>query len=743
MLHTILLLWAAATAPHGDNGTLTGQVRTPDGTPINGARVTVVEMRRTALTGADGHYTFTGLPRGAYRVTFSAVGFAPQLHDIALTDTSSTLDVTLRPSVVELAPIQVTASPIATDPLTSPQPVSMKAGEDLAASQAPSLGETLQGLAGVHSWSTGVGIGKPVIRGLSSNRVLVLEDGQRMETQQWGDEHSPNVETEGADRVEVIRGPASVLYGSDAIGGVVNVVHPDLPDAIGRAPLLRGSLQASYGTNNQMPDGAATLEGANGGFGYRLSGTARKSDDVQTPHYALWNSGNQAASGSGTIGYRGGWGSLSGSFSHRAEHIELTDEDSTATPNQRIGTDVGRVDLVRPLGNARLEASAGYERSRRREFEDAADTLVSLGLLQNTVTTDIRFHHAPLGQWAGILGFSGMHTSFDKFGEETLIPDSRSDNAGVYVFEQTQRGPWGLSAGLRYDYRKLDVDPDSAIGVAGQTRNYNAVTGNFGLLYRIAEPVALVLNVGRGFRAPSSFDLFSDGVHEGTTAFEKGNPTLKNETSLNTDLALRVQTDRVALEVGGFVNAIQDYIYTIPTGTIDSASGFQIFDVTQGDARLAGLELGLEYHPIRTIHLAATGDYVHGQNTTTGNPLPNMPPVRFTWTVRYEPSGIGGFRDPYVQVGGEANGAQTRLDPAEAAFYADAFGGTGYRSTSYHLMSAGAGLTFGAVNRPIHASVSVKNVTNVAYAEFLSRIKTNAVDPGMGRSVILRVAADF
>src|SRR6266850_783936 len=182
-----------------------------------------------------------------------------------------TADVTMRESVVELTGIQVTASANATSALNSPQPVSVRAGEELRQSQSPNLGETLQGIAGVHSWSTGPGIGKPVIRGLSSNRVLVLDDGQRLETQQWGDEHSPNVETATAERIEVIRGPASVLYGSDALGGVVNVVQKDLPDATGVSGFVHGSASAAYGSASSLKDGSFDLEGGSGGLGFRGS----------------------------------------------------------------------------------------------------------------------------------------------------------------------------------------------------------------------------------------------------------------------------------------------------------------------------------------------------------------------------------------------------------------------------------------------------------------------------------------
>ena len=207
-------------------------------------------------------------------MSFSAIGYAPQVHRVTLADEDVTLDVELKPSLVELPDLQVTAAPVATTSLTSPQPVSVLGGSDLQSSRSATLGETVSALPGVRSFSTGAGIGKPVIRGLSSNRVLVLADGERVESQQWGDEHGPQIEAGEADRIEVIRGPASVLYGSDALGGVINVVTPPLPDALGRDAFVGGRAVASYSTNNEQPDGTLAVEGASGGLGFRAASPA-------------------------------------------------------------------------------------------------------------------------------------------------------------------------------------------------------------------------------------------------------------------------------------------------------------------------------------------------------------------------------------------------------------------------------------------------------------------------------------
>ncbi|HEY3013033.1 MAG TPA: TonB-dependent receptor [Gemmatimonadales bacterium] len=726
----------AAPAASDVQGTVTDSA----GAGIPDARVTLVELRRTTTTDPTGRFGFTDIAPGSYRLSVSAIGFAPVVAAIMVSDDNPPIRIALRPSVVELEALQVTASPSATTLLNSPQPVSSMGGQELQQAQAPSLGETIEALPGVRSLSTGTGIGKPVIRGLTSNRVLVVADGQRLETQQWGDEHGPNVDTEDAERIEVIRGPASVLYGSDALGGVVNVVPKELPEAIGRSGFVSGDVSTAYSTNNRQPDGTLAMEGANGGLGFRASVTGRTSDDVRTPAGALFNSGNRALGGTGSLGYRGAWGSVNGTFTHRDERLEIHEdpaEDPTATPLQRIGEDRGKVGLTLPLGNSRLEADAGFERNRRREFETEDATDVALGLLSKTYTANLHFHHAPVGRWAGAVGVSGLYNSFDKFGEETLIPNTTSKSAGIYLFEQAEYGRWGLSVGARYDYRRLDAEADAVLGTTAQRRTYNSVTGNVGVLYHLSEPTALVLNVGRGFRAPSSFDLFANGVHEGTVAFERGNPNLNTERSLNTDLAFRVQTASVRAEIGTFANYIQNYIFSRPTTEVDSASGFQIFDVSQGDARLLGVEAAFEYHPTRYLHLQGTLDYTNGQNTTSDTPLPSIPPFRATYTVRLEGERAGWFDSPYFSVGGESDTRQTRLDPSEAEFFAE----SGYQSAGYTLVNLGAGFTLAPVSNGLRVDIALRNALDRKYSNFLSRYKTYAFDPG--RNLTVRLSTSF
>jgi iron complex outermembrane recepter protein len=755
---TLLLAAALAAAPKPSHSTsapepaqLSGIVTDTTGTPLADVRVHILELERSTTTDAQGRFALRELPSGTYGVAFSCIGFAPLVRRVTVAPGNLTLAVSMRPTAVELPEVQVTATPNVTTALTSPQPTSILEQAGLRTAQAPSLGETISGLVGVHSINEGPGIGKPVIRGLSSNRVLILDNGQRVESQGWGDEHSPNLETADAERIEVIRGPASVLYGSDALGGVVNVVQRDLPDAIGQGSFLGGSLSAAYSTNARQPDGTARVEGATGGFGFRTSLTGRSSDDFGTPLGEVFNTGNRAVSGSGSVGYRGSWGSVRGDLTYRDERIELHD-DATATPFQRIGDSRAGVSANLPIGTSRLEVSGGFERNRRREFEEVGAPGVASGLVADSYRGDLRFHHAPLGRLTGLMGVQTFLEDFTVSGtDQHLVPSNRASNVGVYAFEQLELDRWTLSFGGRYDYRRLNVssDPPPPIGTGTpeQARSYHSVTGNVGALFHVSEPVALVLNVGRGYRAPQPIELFANGVHEGTIQYQVGNPALANETSLNTDVALRIQSGRVSLEVGGFANYINNYIYFRPTGTYDSPSDrpeapcsdpdhfscFQKFQAVQGDARLTGFELSGEYHPTSYLHLSGTADYTRGQNRTTDQPLPLVPPFRATYGARLEGKSNRFFQSPYVSVGGETNARQTRLDPDDVA------------PAGYTLANVGAGVGLATGPRIINIDVTLRNAFDTEVRSFLSRYKF-ATDPIVldpGRNLTVRVGTEF
>src|SRR5688572_20910315 len=353
----------SAGVPVARGATVSGRVTDAAGTPVSDVSVGVVELRRGTQSDADGRYTIPALPPGTWRIAFQRLGYASAIRRVTLGAGATTIDVALVESALELPGTQVSATANATTALTSPQPTSVLEGVALRQARAATLGATLEGLPGLRSWNTGSGIGKPTIRGLRSDRVVIASEGLRLDNQGWGDEHGPQVESANVDRVEVIRGPASVLYGSDALGGVVNVIPRELPTAYDRDAFVRGRVGGSFGSNNEDLEGSLSLEGATRGLGFRGSFTGRSSDDLETPDGPLANGGTEFQTFSGAVGGRGEWGSLDARYSHRNERLEIHEdpaEDPGATPFQRVGEDIARVAAVLPAGaGARYDLSIG------------------------------------------------------------------------------------------------------------------------------------------------------------------------------------------------------------------------------------------------------------------------------------------------------------------------------------------------------------------------------------------------
>lgn len=733
-MHTLLLAAALLTAPPPAPTaawSLSGVVTDSMGAPIAGALVVIEEAHRSTTTGRDGRYALRDVPEGVYGVSYRAIGFRPAIRRVTVSGRDVTVNVSLQFSIVELAPIQTTATPLATSALESPQPLTVLQGNALRRAQSPSLGDVLDGQPGVRSYSTGNGIAKPVIRGLSGNRVLVLDNGQRTESQQWGDEHAPNIETASAERIEVVRGPASVLYGSDALGGVINVVPRELPDADDGLRVLQGRADLAWTSNGSMPDGALLVEGAAAGLGFRATAAGRESDDVRTPEGPLGNSGLAMSAVGLATGWRSGWGAVTGNWSRRNERLELHEdpaEDPDATPFQRVVTDRAALTGNLSLGTSRLELDLGWERNARREFESVASEeagVLELGLRAATWTANLHLHHAASSRVAGVVGAQVLRSNVTTSGEETLVPGSRTHNIAVYGFEQLDLDRFQVSVGARMDHRTLWNEDAPALGVPAGSRQWTALSGNAGVLYRLSEPAALVLNIGRGFRAPSAFELYANGEHEGTVRYEVGDPELDTERALNADVALRLHNEVVRAEVGVFANRIDGYIYPDPTGEFDEESGLQVYRMVQGDATLRGIEASFEWHATSALHLRSSIDYTWGHNRTTDQPLAFIAPLRWHGTARLEAERIGALVMPWLEVGVEMNATQRRLDPEDLA------------TEGYALAQLGLGMELARVE----FSVQVHNLLDTSYRGFLSRYKRYADE--MGRSVRVGAGVQF
>lgn len=728
LLSLSLLVWASAAASAAE---LSGRVTGPAGEPLPGVEVRIPSLRAGAVTGADGVYRFSGLPGGRAAVQFSRSGLRTALEFVELGAGAATLDARLEAGALETPMVTISAKPQAASLLTAPQAVSVLEGAALRQARKGTVGETVASLPGVAAQTTGAGIAKPVIRGLSSQRVVTVVDGLRQEGQQWGDEHGPELSPFELDRVEVLRGPASLLYGPDALGGVLNAARRGAP--LGAAPGSFGADAEVEGRSvNRSGAGALSVRGGlGGGLAYRAGGSVRRTGDLVTPERALFNSGFEETAASGGLGLQRGWGSVTLDYDSLEQMLQIHEDPASspgATKYQRVGHDRARAGLTVPFGGARAELVAGWQRNARREFESAGAADSKLRLVLDTFTQDLRVHHGDAGGLRGSVGVSALQQRNDTQGTEKLIPGYRMGDMGAFVFEEYEAGPVTLSAGGRFDVRRLWAKREGDLGVAAQTRNYQAVTGSLGAAWRFVDDWALTASAGTGWRAPTPFELFVNGEHEGSGRFEVGSNALTTEKALNTELSLRHSSERVQAELTGFRHRIRDFIFPRATGANDPDSGLPVFELRQANALLVGAELSAAVQALDWLALDASGSVLRARNESTGRPLPRMPANRLRAGLRATRRALGPLANAYAGASAQLAAKQERVDVNETPTAASAV---------YDLQLGAETPALGAGR----LDLGVENVFNTRYRDHLSRYRAYALAPG--RNVFMKYSLRF
>lgn len=631
----------------------------------------------------------------------------------------------------EAAPITVTARPRPSPVLTAPASVTVVEGRKLERERAQSVMQTIANAPGVSVNTTGAGIAKPVVRGLTSQRVLTLTDGVRQEGQQWGDEHGPEVDGNDLERIEIVRGPQGLLYGPEALSGVINLVRRplDLDDAPAR---VGGIMTLDAFSHNAQGAGALTLRGEGRGMGGALRAAARSADDIRTAHGRLRNSGMEEKDFGGSLGVKRAWGTVTADYSWFDQRLNIH-KDPVASPDattfQRVGHQKGILRAQIPVSVGRLEATGGWQRNERREFEAATDPGPKARLVLDSVTSDLKFHHDPVGGVAGSVGLSAMTQRNATLGSERLIPGYVQRDFGGFVFEELALGAVTLSGGARYDARELRVKEEGALSVVSQRLRYTNMSGALGASWAFAEGWALAGNFGTGWRAPSAFELFVNGEHEGTGRFEVGRADLRSERSLNADLSLRRSAGRVRAELTGFHNRINHFIFAEPTGGVDAGSGLPIFQIRQANATLIGAEAALTVLPIDWLETSLGVDVVQGRNDDLRQPLPQMPSNRLKWGLRATRGSLGTTRNAYISASGRLVARQTKVAPNET------------QTAGYGLVDFGVGAELPFTGGEVRADLGVENAFDLPYRDHLSRYRTYALNAG--RSVTLKLSVPF
>ncbi len=639
------------------------------------------------------------------------------------------------------------------------QDMSMPAGivdrNSLRMTPATNIVDAVAKLPGVSQVSTGSGISKPVIRGLGYNRVVVVADGVRQEGQQWGDEHGVEIDGNAVSSVEVLKGPASLLYGSDALAGVLKLnTDPVVP--LGK---MRLNVNSEYHTNSGLVNYSFNFGGNKQGLSWNIRYGDKFAHAYKTPIDGyVPNTQFRERALSGMLGVNKAWGHtrLIGSYFHLTPSIAEGERDPLTgkleqpyanantyhhgLPYQQVYHYKAVLDNVFYLGEGRLNAVLAYQQNRRQEFEEPDE--YGLYLKLHTVNYNVHYVTRRLGEdWRITSGVSGMWQRSLNQGDEFLIPDYSLFDFGAFVTTTANVGNWALNGGLRFDNRHLDsreLMDDGEMRFQAFKRNFNGFTASVGAVWHATEHLDLRANAARGFRAPNISELASNGVHEGSLRYEVGNRDLKPEFSLQFDLGAELTTPWLDAQLSLFSNRIDNYIFIHRTGEVID-EGFMTYRYDSGDAQLLGGEFAVDIHPWHFLHLGTSFAMVNAvqlHQPEESKYLPFTPAPRWQSDIKWEVLHDGRvLNNAFISLGVDYNFKQDhyyRADNTETA------------TPAYCLLNAAIGTDIMyRGHRVACLSIMGTNLTNKAYQSHLSRLKYADVNPVTGRQGVLNMGRNI
>ena len=755
---------------------------------IAGVSVYLSNLKLGAATDASGNYSLTNINPGTYLFEVSMMGYKKQVMRIALSR-DTLLNFRLQQSVSELNEVVVTAVTNSTELRLSPiiiKPIDVAL---LNQNSSTNLIDALKNVPGVSQITTGAGISKPTIRGLGYNRVISLYNGIRQEGQQWGDEHGIEIDEYAIDRIEIVKGPGSLMYGSDGIAGVLHFISPKAPP-VGE---VNTQLISNYQSNNNLIGYSLSNAGNKNGFQWLGRFSNKYAGNYQNRYDGkVYNSGFKEYSGSLFLGVNKKWGyshlnlstfnttlnMVEGERDSLGNFVYATPEgdEVSATTQDLKGYSVGfphqRVNHIRVISNSyfilrkgTLHLDLGYQNNKRKEYGDVAEPdVIDLFFDLNTFNYSLRYNLAEMRGWETSVGVSGMQQSNTNLGIEFLIPEYNLFDVGAFVFTQKSFGKLVLAGGLRVDNRHLQTDAlildslGAPTDIADSTtfqkfeahnQNYGSYSGSIGLTYQLDQKSTIKFNVSRGFRAPNIAELTSNGHHEGSLRYEYGTIDLTPEYSHQIDLAYFLNADHVTFEFTPFVNFISNYIFTEKlTSTLggdsipDPTEPLSAFKFTQGNATLLGGEIYFDWHPHPWDWLHIENSFSYVQATQNNQPdstryLPFIPAAHYRGELRAQFKNWGrSFTNVYIKFGVDYFFAQNKFF---SAFQTET------ATPAYTLLNAGIGGNIKGLGRSDFMSIflSAENLADVGYQSHLSRLKYAPENPLTGRNGVFNMGRNI
>ena len=748
--------------------------------PIEGA---VIYLGHEVTTSdQQGDFSFSEVKPGAYSLNVSILGYRSSTLQLTVGKKVRNLHIHLEPTGISLPEVQVEADFLRSGPRESSLNGETVDRDFLEKNYGNTLSNTLEKIPGITSMNTGVGISKPVIRGMTFNRVIVNENGIKQEGQQWGADHGLEIDQYRVEKIEVVKGPASMLYGSDGISGVINIQPGPAPE-IGT---FKAELLANWKSNNNLLGGSIGLAGNFAGYFFRLRYTEQHFADYRVPAESftyngyvlpiegkiLKNTAGWDRNFSGEIGVLREWGVIRASVSN-FQQLSGFFPGAIGIPRSYLlnpdgnawNTDLPRqqVDHLKTIVNAKLflkknllEFDLGYQNNQRKEESSphshgagpSPAGVLALGLGLQTLSFNGRFHQQIDEHLKIIYGLSLQTQQNKQSGYEFLIPAHRGVNGGSYIFGQYEAGKkMTLSLGARFDIGAVDIEADSTpiyldqetiIGYWQRTPYIDRLFYNYswaaGYSWYPDDHFNLKINLGRAFRIPTAAELGENGVHHGTFRHEQGDPALKPETGYQLDLGFQFRNEKLLAKLSPFFNFFDNYIYLKPTGSFSTLpDAGQVYKYTQNSAIYSGFELLVEYHILKELHVSSSAEYVWNYNIDTYLPLPFTPPFSLSNQVDYTFVKVGKFvRQFLLSLEYKWVNAQNQVDRNEAP------------TPGYHLINFNSGADFHFGRQKIALFLGVRNLLDYRYMNHLSRYRIlNLPEQGINFNLGLKLPIDI
>lgn len=746
---------------------------------LEGALVYIHESGNHALTDSKGMYILTGIRTGNYHLHVEQYGYQAWSGMVKVDSSVTEFNTFLKPSPIELKQVVIGGEELKTGEQKFTQPVEVADKEFLEKNYGNTFSETLEEIPGINALNTGVGISKPVIRGMTFNRVIVNDQGIKQEGQQWGLEHGLEIDQFAVQNVEIIKGPASYIYGSDGIGGVINILPPSLP----QQKNVSGEVLSVYRNNNNLLGLSSMIEGRTTQNWFRARYSHQEYGDYSVPadsfdylgftlpiaDHSLKNTAGRINNFTLSSGKVSNWGKITATgsiFRQKAGFFsgaigipradDLKPDESTRDidlPYQQINHYKFILNSEIALGNHWLETDLGYQLNIREEHSPphihipnapTPDSDLAHRWDLHTFSFNTRYHQSIGDSIKIVTGFSFQGQKNNRKGFEFLLPEFSSLNPGIYGFLQYDlQKSLTLNAGLRADLYNVNTrkhlqpvyNSDTTLiaydlRAPELSRSYFNWSGGVGLSWYPNERVNVKINAGKSFRVPTAAELTVNGVHHGSFRHEKGSAELSPESGYQFDLVLSKEYKKVLIKSTPFFNYFKNYIFLRPTVEFSPLpDAGQIYQYSQSEVIHSGYELMAEYHPVKKLHLSFTSEYVYTYNINTSLPLPFIPPLSlkaeveqsYTGKKKLTKEGFFGLETNYFA-------GQYRTDRNEKP------------TPGYFLVNILSKHEISVLKQEIQVFFRINNLFDVRYLKHLSRYRLlNLPEPGRNFIVTVKI----